>query len=174
MQKTGGRSPYWICRQELEESARVLGAYPDIDHKRLARCVEIVWKRNNPCIDTDEWDAEWEQLLAVSEDVPVEEVKKAMSRFLEEKRAEIEKAQFHSYVLTVECRVMEQHLIHGDKTTLAEVVRALGVDGYVAALEAELLKDGYKEHQIGDFLAGVRCHAVEMFGREGLLRNSGD
>lgn len=139
---------------------RVLSTHPDLDPKRVQRCVEIVWKRMIPdYYDAAESEAEWQQLLAGIEDLPAPEALAIMDRYLAKEKEKLERRRQRLYETNLILRVMQQHA-DDHKTTLPDLVQKLGVDGFVEAFRAEMLKDDYQDYEMERYLTIVRRWAI--------------
>ena len=125
-------------------ASRILAAHPQLDRKRLERCIASVWKT----LDSNYWNEEedkalWQQQLRHAETLPYPENVAYLKQCADEAKALAIKTLVRAYLAELDSRVLKANLIHGEKTTFGEMIDHLGVEGFVDAVRAELRKDGH-------------------------------
>jgi hypothetical protein len=116
-----------------------------LDRKRLDRCIESVFKREDGenYYSEEEEAALWEQQRLHAETLPYPENVEYLQQCAEEARQKAQRSFVHAFLLGLATRTMEAHLIKGKDTTLGDVIDHLGIDGYVDAVAAQLRSEGY-------------------------------
>jgi len=146
-------------------AARVLSAHPDIDRKRLERCVKkILTRLTAPYfhgVTADEQEAAFDQMMAgIPGDTPAVEAIAIIQRHLNEWEQQIERAQERMYLDNLPVRAVEPEFT--GVVTFGEAVRKVGVQPFVERIRALLLADGYQEYQFDVLLESYRRFAEKM------------
>lgn len=126
---------------------RVLAVHPELDRARLDRVIAYIWDHLDPHrFNKAEREAEWEQHKAHAETLiqagHLDEGLAYLQQAAAKTREKTDAIAADAYMSEIELRVFRAHT---ETTTMGELVRELGVEGYVAAARAELAKDGHVE-----------------------------
>ena len=153
--------------------ARVVKACPDIDVKRVKRCIETIFMRNEWRYwerTPQEWDAEWKRMLAsFPPEMPMTEVLARTGAFVARHKADIERANLLLYRDNLVTRALFPALrdclkpgkngksfagppppdaftapsTDGDESTVGERLHRMGVDVCLDLIRMMLVEDGW-------------------------------
>jgi len=123
--------------------AHVLAEHPDLDALRLKRCVDIFWRRSDPYhFDQAEEAALWEQQKLHAETLPYPENVAYLKECAAQTKAEADRRAVGAFILELHLRVLFERQTVTRETTVEQALTVLGVEGFVAGIRDELVKDG--------------------------------